>query len=398
LPVNSALAYVGTLRKQGFDIKTATAEVYNSQARKRRSLLAINLWNFTTMPKSQRNLTIDMYRGIAVILVTSFHLFLWSNANGVSSTFGFDLIGFAGNGWVGVGIFFVLSGYCMSMSTSRMLAKNFPVGTIKIYFIKRFLRISPPYYFSMVFWFLLINYLGVTNKSTNAQDIITHITYTHNLSQDTFFSISGVYWSLAVEMQFYFLLPFFFYLFKNRKLTTTLLIISFLSCVLTNLIASSVVVRWSLFNYLYLFILGWFVFQNKKVISNALNRFRQLIFFAFVLVIFYKGNGYDNTFKVYEIITSTLFSLVLALSSTTRSYTTLPVQFLSFIGRCSFSIYLYNYIFWIFDREKYTLFGTLFIFTFVIAFGMLMYWLVERKTEMLRVWLISKVWSGEKGA
>lgn len=60
-----------------------------------------------------RNHSIDVFRGVAVLLVTSFHIFLWSSSNGIPLGKHFDAYGPFGNGWVGVGIFFVISGYCI---------------------------------------------------------------------------------------------------------------------------------------------------------------------------------------------------------------------------------------------------------------------------------------------
>ena len=181
-----------------------------------------------------RDSVIDSFRGVAVLLVTSFHIFLWSSSSGQSFFNNWDFYGPFGNGWVGVGMFFVISGYCMGISTKNTFSKNISIGNYSTYFLKRFLRISLPYYVSIVFWFLLINLFGVAIKPTGPVDVITHLLFVHNMSESTMFSISGVYWSLAVEMQFYVILPVFVVLFKSIKMKSLLLIASLTITVVVN--------------------------------------------------------------------------------------------------------------------------------------------------------------------
>jgi peptidoglycan/LPS O-acetylase OafA/YrhL len=55
--------------------------------------------------------------------------------------------------WVGVPIFFVISGYCISATIDSHRRKGASVGT---YFLKRFRRIFPPYWTVLVGSMLLI--------------------------------------------------------------------------------------------------------------------------------------------------------------------------------------------------------------------------------------------------
>src|SRR5579884_1451037 len=76
---------------------------------------------------------IDGLRALAALLVFAHH------------TFGFPLIArFTGAGWVGVDLFFVISGYLI---TTILLGMRGSPGYFKNFYMRRTLRIFPPYYF-----------------------------------------------------------------------------------------------------------------------------------------------------------------------------------------------------------------------------------------------------------
>ncbi len=329
------------------------------------------------------------------MLVTAFHLFLWSEAASRPLIGGFDAVGVFGNGWVGVGMFFVISGYCMAGSTKKSFQHGITAMNYSYYFLKRLLRIAVPFYISIAFWFVMINNFGVAVKSTGFIDVISHLLFVHNFSEKTFFSISGVYWSLAVEMQFYVLLPIIFVLFKSTKIKIALLAFTFLLSVVVNLSTSNQIITWGIPSYLYLFVLGWLCSSYQFEISRFINKNGLLVvtLLTFCFLLLYKGDGFNNKIKIYEIITSTVFAALM--TGMIDFYKTKRIPWLigkvSFIGKCSFSIYLYNYIFWVFDRNDIGILKVLMIFAFVVLFGILMYWLVEKNTEKLRKSVIRSV-------
>lgn len=131
-----------------------------------------------------RNNIVDSWRAVAVLLVTAFHVFVWSRSEGVQLPLGLDAFGFAGNGWIGVGIFFVLSGYCMAGSSQKAFNDGFKFRKFKIYFLNRFLRISGPYYISIAAWIVAITQFNIAYKPTGLYDVVTHIFYIHNFWSD----------------------------------------------------------------------------------------------------------------------------------------------------------------------------------------------------------------------
>ncbi|HEY2826407.1 MAG TPA: acyltransferase [Pirellulales bacterium] len=95
---------------------------------------------------SPRYQSLDLWRGIAclsVVLVHSTAIFrMQCPLNG--STF----IWLTSFGEIGVPIFFVISGYCISAIADSTRIKN---QSVKTYFARRFRRIYPPYWIAMLF-------------------------------------------------------------------------------------------------------------------------------------------------------------------------------------------------------------------------------------------------------
>ena len=88
-----------------------------------------------------------MWRGIACLSVVFFHSTLFCHQAMQSSGEPMDLPGMfvalTARGWVGVPLFFVISGYCISATADSARRKSRPA---RRYFLRRFRRIFPPYW------------------------------------------------------------------------------------------------------------------------------------------------------------------------------------------------------------------------------------------------------------
>lgn len=305
----------------------------------------------------------------------------------------FDIFGFLANGWVGVGIFFIISGYCMGMSTERDFKGGLSIPSYIKYSLKRLMRIAPPYYISIAVWVLIINVYNIAPKSTEFRDILTHITFTHNLFPDTFFGISGVFWSIGVEMQFYMILPFVIALCRGPFSSLLIFLVCLGMSIATYSSDLGLVYKWGLLNYLVLFVYGWGLYRYREIILNIIN-LTKLIYIAFpmfVLLISYKVDV-GNHQKMYEMITALIYGIIMlklgdVIPEDSRSKF---LYVLLIIGQASFSIYLYNYIYNFVMPRTQSPFAIAFMFAGVIGFGVLMYLLVEVNTEKLRSRLFKK--------
>ncbi len=111
-------------------------------------------------------------------------------------------------GYLGVTLFFVLSGYCIHLSFLNYLKKKkFELPAfLKFFFIRRIFRIYPAYLLAVAIFFV---WKGIYHQTDWPKHLISHLTFTHNTSVETYGSINGAFWSLAYEWQLYCLYPFF---------------------------------------------------------------------------------------------------------------------------------------------------------------------------------------------
>jgi len=143
---------------------------------------------------------LDSLRGIAVIMVLLFHAFFWTADQ--SSLYQFHGIGKIAisviqGGWLGVQLFFVLSGFLI---TGILLDTKERPDFYKRFYFRRALRILPAYLALLC----LLVILGIAQWKF----LLTCIFFVSNLS--VLFGIPLQYaplWTLAVEEQFYLLWP-----------------------------------------------------------------------------------------------------------------------------------------------------------------------------------------------
>jgi peptidoglycan/LPS O-acetylase OafA/YrhL len=116
---------------------------------------------------------------------------------------------------IGVNIFFVISGFLITLLLLKEETKS---GTISLkgFYIRRVIRIFPVYYFTLLVYFglQLLNVFYLTPTSW-----ITSITYTKyfNFNNDPGDWETGHFWSLSVEEHFYLIWPVVFYFLKKYR-------------------------------------------------------------------------------------------------------------------------------------------------------------------------------------
>lgn len=127
-------------------------------------------WDYFLFRRSKNQIPeLDGLRGLAIILVVLRHAALpyWGTGEAVLPVFGWDAATFMINGWIGVDLFFVLSGFLISFHIMRLGERISGPWPWKSYLAKRVLRIVPAYYAAL---FLVV--LGAFPLFQFSQDYI----------------------------------------------------------------------------------------------------------------------------------------------------------------------------------------------------------------------------------
>ena len=166
-------------------------------------------------PLSRQHIgALDGVRGVAVLLVIMYHM-----GSSMVYEFKFDnLLVYYGArfSWVGVDLFFVLSGFLITgiLYDSKGTEKYFTK-----FYARRSLRIFPLYYLALIS-FLVLRHLWPELGQYGSSNPIYLWFYLTNfvMANGGNFGILDHFWSLAIEEQFYFLWPAFVYRFSRERL------------------------------------------------------------------------------------------------------------------------------------------------------------------------------------
>jgi peptidoglycan/LPS O-acetylase OafA/YrhL len=289
---------------------------------------------------------IDGLRALAVISVIFFHA---------------DVIGFSG-GYVGVDVFFVISGYLItSLILQQMRDQTF---SLSAFWERRARRILPALFFVIfcclpVSWMFLLPY----DMQRFSGSLITIPFFLQNFyfwRNNTYFEPSSDFsplvhtWSLAVEEQYYLLFPFFLLWTRHYKRTTLLWLILFIALIGLLMLQSIFVEKLS-FKFFMLPTRGWEILIGAAVACYALdlNNQKKLSlwiseFFSMggLLLILYSIMSFDkNTvFPGWATLVPTVGTALILLCVDQRTFVSrlFELKPLMAIGLVSYGAYLWH--------------------------------------------------------
>jgi peptidoglycan/LPS O-acetylase OafA/YrhL len=195
---------------------------------------------------------LDRFRGVAIALVFAYHALTISfDANELKWNGNYrDFYSFASFlalfpftlGWIGVPIFFVVSGFCIHLSYERSTHKGW-----KVFFLRRFFRIYPPYLAAVAFFACLIPWTRYDFKSLYCfYQVGTHALLIHNFDPHTAWAISSAFWSIAVEVQLYLLYPLLLICVRRWGWRGALFLVGFLEIGLQTIVGWAPIVELSI--------------------------------------------------------------------------------------------------------------------------------------------------------
>ena len=164
--------------------------------------------------------TINLLRGVAALSVCLYHFIGYEDFRGdlfASNSLTSDLANFGVNG---IFLFFVISGFVIPFSLAKA---DFKLTRLHRFLSRRFIRIEIPYLVSILFILaigVLFAFKNNTNVSFSFERFIYHIFYVIPFSSFEWYNV--IYWTLAIEFQFYIVIGLLFYFLSSQRKITVL--------------------------------------------------------------------------------------------------------------------------------------------------------------------------------
>ncbi|MDP9568879.1 UNVERIFIED_ORG: peptidoglycan/LPS O-acetylase OafA/YrhL [Kosakonia oryzae] len=281
-------------------------------------------------------LDINSLRALAVLSVVLYH-------------FG---VPYVSGGFVGVDVFFVISGFLM---TGIVLERVDHKGVLDFY-IARFLRIVP----ALVFLIIIMIVIGLFILSTNEYEILSknaiasllfysnkyyaiHSSYFEPSSENNFFLHT---WSLSVEWQFYLLFPIIVIFIKKCKIPLILsLIFIWLASFITMILLSNynqTDVFYSLSTRAWEMISGGLVYAHGASKANDRNRtFLSYLGIILIIISIFTIDSkklYPSAYTLLPVLGAVIF-----ITANNQESKFIKNGILQFIGKISYSWYLWHW-------------------------------------------------------
>lgn len=246
---------------------------------------------------------------------------------------------------LGITIFLLLSGFLIHLN---MLKSGSPVSWSQ-FFSKRFWRIYPPYLLALLFSILAFGWgFYFISDSEGRAHFLSKVFLIHNFSDSTIYSITSSFWSLALEAQIYLLYPVLLWMRKKMGIGGMLTVTLSLSIGLaifqaatgmkSPALESSVPALWFVW-------VGGAWLAEKYYHNNmrfAAGKALCLSLLSFIIMIPPKYYYATSFFTLFPKVLACFF-LVLAVLEFQPWRKKLPLlNFLSLVGICSYSFFLFH--------------------------------------------------------
>jgi peptidoglycan/LPS O-acetylase OafA/YrhL len=297
----------------------------------RRSELIHNAGMSEATGRMQPLAFLDATRGLAILLVVLVHV-----GQRFPGTGPVHLL--SNMGQLGVQLFFVASGYTMSLSNERRGGESAPVLS---FYLRRFFRIAPLYYVGILFFAGLQLARFHEPGPFTAGNVLSNAAFIHGFIPAANNTIVPGGWSIGAEMAFYAAFPL---LTAAARGKASCLLAMFGAAVGINLLVQ---LQWgalennsfryfNLLNQLPAFLAGMFVYAAPRTLP-ALPAFALSASLLAVCAYMWEAGGL--AFACMPALSGTAFAFLLVWL---RSLTA-PSRLLTALGKASFSIYIFHF-------------------------------------------------------
>ena len=337
---------------------------------------------------------IDGLRALAVISVVLFHL------------------GYISNGYLGVDVFFVISGYLITGIIYRQsVSKSF---SLLNFYERRIRRIIPLVLVTSLVAFVMGVFLMLPDDLENlsqavfasnfsANNILMYITSSDYWAVKNDFKPLMHTWSLGIEEQFYLLYPLLFFFLNGKRIKYLLPSIIFLTVLsfLAFVFQTSESAKFYFIQYRFfeLSFGGIAAIYFNQTISNHKNN--SLILFLLIISLFcilFFPVELNNDIKILIVTLITTGILVLGglYFKTNKIYKRLfSNTIVAFIGKISFSIYMWHQIVFAFYRylfgEEMSISITCLLLLIIFILSVSSYFLIENTFRDRKRWKTKNV-------
>jgi peptidoglycan/LPS O-acetylase OafA/YrhL len=295
----------------------------------------------------QKIISIDILRAIAALGVYYYHnqsgatLAKYTGLSIFNYTDGFGAL-------YAVPLFFLISGYCIHASNIRYIKSNSGLP-LKNYYLRRFLRIYPPYIVALLIT-LVINYGTIPKYNPGGADVLIHFFSLQGFTASYFNSINIVLWTISIEIAFYAIYPVFYFIRFKYNLNYALVFAFFISALsiayFMNTGPVSLPQRFCVFNLWFAWCCGAFLADKKMLRPNDLKQPVYLLLYVIILTAFlYLAYIPNKQFIIADqlnilIWTAPVLFLLSKEDWLQRCQNSWLIKILAAIGLSSYSLYL----------------------------------------------------------
>jgi peptidoglycan/LPS O-acetylase OafA/YrhL len=299
---------------------------------------------------------VDVLRGVAILMIIVIHTSL--PVHGLSTFIGY----IDRYGQMGVQLFFVASAYTLCHSFVGRANEPKPLAS---FFIRRFFRIAPLYYFAIIIYYLLepvihiLSIIKLPMSEYNFRSIGANILFIHGFVGSANNNIVPGGWSIGTEMAFYTLFPILFALFSwayrqwgilslyvlvGLSISLNILLQLVVEHFLLVTIVNNGFIYFNLINQLPVFLLGMIVFfHHQHKIPFLCPISVQVGCFGAMTIVIAIALQQPQAWLLRIIPVGSGLSFVLLLNILKES--NYSNSFLEQVGRLSYSIYIFHFMF-----------------------------------------------------